>query len=362
MGAGRYRNLASDNNTLDWRGDLYGTQVGVDGRTRGQWLRGLVVDWSDGRFEWNGTDPTGGPFRTGYYDVELAGAYPYAGWASVDGAWRLWGVGGYAWGQVGVTEADADRSTQRSDVAALMGALGVSRDLRLVDGVLPSGVTQLRMKGNASTIWFDLAGNAGKGRLLEPLSVSAHRLRLALEASHEHILQGGGRVVSSLGVGTRGDFGDGNTVAALETSAGLLYFRPELGLTLGGNGHLLALSDDGSEEWGIDVVLSYDAGKPRRGLMIDMSSGYGAPSQGPGGLWDQDATALPISTPSMPEPRLAVEVGYGLPVADGRGSWAPSGAYAMTSRDDRSFRVGGRWEFNSGLRTVVDPRRRASPG
>lgn len=227
-GGGRYRNLASDDDTLDWRGDLYATQVGVDGRTRGQWLRGLLVDWSDGRFEWNGTDPTGGSFRTGYYDVELAGAYPYAGWASVDGAWRLWGVGGYAWGQVGVTEADPDRSTQRSDVAALMGALGVSRDLRLVDGVLPGGMTQLRMKGNASTIWFDLAGNAGKGRLLEPLSVSAHRLRLALEASHEHILQGGGRVASSLGVGTRGDFGDGNTVAALETSAGLLYFRPEL--------------------------------------------------------------------------------------------------------------------------------------
>lgn len=75
-GTGRYRNLASDNNTLDWRRDLYGTQVGVDDRTRGQWLRGLLVDWSDGRFEWNGTDPPGGPFRTGYYAMSRAGAYP----------------------------------------------------------------------------------------------------------------------------------------------------------------------------------------------------------------------------------------------------------------------------------------------
>lgn len=109
-------------------------------------------------------------------------------------------------------------------------------------------------------------------------------------------------------------------------------------------------------------MLSYDAGKPRRGLMIDMSSGYGAPSQGPGGLWDQEEAALPISTPSMPEPRLAVEVGYGLPVADGRGPWAPYGAYAMTSRDDRGFRVGGRWEFNNGLWLTLEGERRQADG
>ena len=79
-GEGRYRRLGgSGDGSASWNGDLLGARLGLDRWSRQRWLTGLMLDWSDGTFDWTaGTDG-------GAYGIALTSLHPYVGWRSLDG-------------------------------------------------------------------------------------------------------------------------------------------------------------------------------------------------------------------------------------------------------------------------------------
>ena len=355
-GGGSWRSLSQDDDGLDRSGELWSLRFGADMRPHPQWLAGLSVDVSESRFEWSAADPDGGQKRSGDYELDMMGVWPYAGWVSRDRSVRAWGLVGYGTGEVRLEEDGADGPGQRSDVSMVSAALGASRSL------WRSGGLMLSAKAEFSLAEMELEGNAGSGGLLAPLSVSAQRARLGLEASHERALAGGGRLVPSLALAARDDFGDGEGASGLEAGAGLRLSDPGSGVSAEGRGHALVLSgEDGAEEWGLDLVARYDPGLARRGPALDLRTGYGA-SGGAGRLWEQEAAALSSSGAFEPEARLDARLGYGLMLGGNAGLLTPYGGVGLAGAGARDARLGASWERGERLGLALEAAHRESAG
>ena len=354
-GGGRWHSLSGgDDDGVDWSGEIWGLRLGADARPHPQWLTGVALDWSQGSFDWSSTDPAYEPGRTGRYELSMTGVHPYVGWMSTDRAWRLWGLVGYGAGRVELSEDGTDGDAQKSDLSMRAAAVGASRELWRSADVIAGGETALRGKGEASAVEVDLEGNAGAGGQLDPLTVEAQRLRLALEARHERDLPGGGRLVPSLEVGARSDLGDGEAGSALEVGAGLRWVDADLGLVLDGRGHVLAVSEDGAGEWGVALLLHYDPGIPRRDLVFNLSTGYGASEWGAGRLWGQDAAALSSAGRFEPQARFDAELGYGFAVPGVAGLLTAYTGLSLSGEEDRRYRLGGRWTFGERLHLTLE--------
>ena len=366
-GAGRYGNLSGGKDGLGWSGNLYGLRLGMDARPHEQWLAGLLAHRSRGTFDWNPTDSAGG--LGGEYELALLGVAPYFGWMSRDRVWRLWGLVGYGAGRIRLTEGSADQDADESDLSMISAALGARRSLWRGRDVIASGTTTVLARGEVSTVRADLDGDAREGGLLDPLAVDAHRLRFGLEASHEHELPDGRRLIQSVKSGLRKDFGGGGNFSGVELGLGMGYLDPESSVLLESRGHLLAASG-GAEEWSVELQLNYDPGVRRRGLLLDLTSGYGASGSGvstgsrkaAGKLWDRDVAGLSSSGPFEPEAWLDAEAGYGFSIQGGRGSFTPYSGYSVTGDDDRSYRLGGRVEWDDGFSVHLEGERRETAG
>ena len=348
-GAGHYRDVSGEEDGVDLRGEVVGARLGAEARPRPRWLAGLSADWSRGRFDWRTAE------ASGRYAVELAGLWPYAGWVSKDRAWRAWGMLGYGSGRVRLTE-ETGSTAERGDLDLAAAALGASR--ALWRGAGAGGAWTLRAKADASAAQLKLDGAAGR---LESLTVDVQRLRLGLEARQERELPGGGRVAPSLALAARGDFGDGEDRLGLEVGAGLNWLDPGRGLSLDGRGRLLALSDEGSEEeWGVDLALHYDPGVGRRGLVLEVRTGYGA-AESEGRLWRPDAGAMLSSEDFAAQARVEARLGWGLARRDG-GLLTPYGRFGLGGTDAWEAGVGAGWVYGDGLRIDLEGGHRGGEG
>ena len=245
-------------------------------------------------------------------------------------------------------------------------AAGASRELWRSGEIIEGGETKLHAKGEVSALQTRLAGNARQGGLLDPLTMDMQGLRFGLEIGHDRGLSERRRLEVSLDAGGRADFGDGTgeegRFVALEIGPGLRYLDPESGLSLEGRGHLLT-AEGSRKEWGADIVLGYDPGAIGEGLSFDLSSGYGASPAGAGQLWNQETAAFLPGGASAPTARLDAELGYGFPILEGRGLFAPYGGYRLSGTQSRSTRIGGRWQIGAGMNLAIEgEQRRNSSG
>ena len=202
--------------------------------------------------------------------------------------------------------------------------------------------------------WIDVDGEAGVGSGLSVApALDTQRLRFALEARHDRVLETGARLAPALEMGLRRDFGDGDGGAALETGLKLHYLDPATGLTVDGGGHFLAADSGGPDEWGVDLRLRYAPGAAGRGLSLGLSSGYGAAATVGGLLRAQDA-AVPAAGDFEPESRLDAELGYGVSIWRGAGLFTPYGGMSLSGDDAHGYRLGGRWSLREGLTVSVE--------
>ena len=326
---------------LKWDGELYGLRIGTDQRPHRQWLAGLALSWSEGRFNWTSEDEG----VTGRFDLSLGGVWPYAGWVSADGGWRLWGLAGFGSGDAELAEDGVE--TGKSDLSMVGAALGASHELWR-DGTDSGAVTVLRGKAEVSLTQMKLDASTMDSGLLEAVTVNAQRVRVGLEAGHERDLTAGRHLALSLSVGGRGDIGD-SVSAALEIGPGLRYVDPSLSLTLEGRGHVLAVSGDSAQNWGLDLAARFDPRIRGRGPALSLTSGYGPKGGGAFGLWDREVAEVVASSSggSAPEPRLEARMEYGLTAPPGL--LTPYWGYAMANGGERGYRVGGRWETDGRL-------------
>ena len=327
-GRGHYQQMSGHAALFDWEGPLYGGGIGVDVRLTHRWLSGVSAVWNKGTFTRTGE-------MAGSYDVQLRSVFPYTGWASAKGGWRLWGLAGYGKGQIAL---DADLGEETSDITMRSMAVGMSKNL------LPAGAAALRAKGETSLAQMAVDGNTEEGGLLDALALETRRMRLAFETEYGWVLQGGGHVKLSLEVGVRKDEGDIESANDVDVGA-RLKFQSARGLMVEGSGHMLVMSTTDYREWGMSLVLRYDPGVKRSGLSLNLASVYGEMGKGVQSFWQEQEVAM--GNVFEPAIRMDADMSYGLALGNSR--FTPYARFALTEGGRQRYGMGGSWALSHGL-------------
>ena len=360
-GSGDYGRLAAAGSAVEWSGDLLGVHLGADLRVVPELLAGVAVSWSQGRFDY--TQPQQPGAEDGEYAIELISVHPYASW------WLpglgLWATAGYGWGEVAIAaEAAVETEAERTSETRLLTSTvaGSGRLLSTDGGVIAGGTTELRLKAEGTVVRIELQGNG----VIAPLELDTRRLRVLLEGSHAQRAEWG-RLTPVLEVGLRYDEGDGAAGAGLELGGELRYEHPGLGLTVAGQGRLLATHQAAYEEWGVGGLLRLELGAGGEGLRLSVEPGWGVTASGTRELWEhgvlEDAPGALAAGSTEPGGRLEAELGYGLPAWDGRGLLTPYGGLTLGADERRDYRAGARLELEAfELRLEGTRRERAGAG
>ncbi|WP_446830453.1 putative Ig domain-containing protein [Candidatus Foliamicus sp.] len=368
-GAGSYDNLSGSGAGLSWDGDLYGARLGVDVQIQDCLLLGVALQYSQGAIDWNGTASGSGLSHGGQYDIEMPGIHPYIGWVSSDRAWQLWAMAGYDEGQIEIHEQGGLTGRQESDVDMLSLAGGIGRELWSAGSVSDGGQYSLRGRAEVAGLQMDLAGNQAIGSsftgAMESMTLSSHRLRAGLEASHARVVGNGNMLDLSLEAGLRSDGDDSQDDTAVELGIGIGW-RGTNGLTLDGRARVLTASDIDSEEWGVDLQLHFDPGQPNVGMNLDVSTVYGAadmlnigaPAQGgmggAAGIFGAAANMGQLGYSQWRRPQLRFESNMGYGFETRSGLLTPYWGMAASGAEERHYRVGARWEISYSARLLLE--------
>ena len=351
-GRGERQALESTESAFAWDGTVLTGQLGIDGCLRDDLLTGLALSRSVGEFDY--TDATGPVPVSGEYQSRMTSVHPYLGWSSPQDL-GLWATLGYGRGEIEIDDEQAGRQT--SDTSLKTAAMGASGPVLSDGSLIEGGTTTLKLKGEASVAQVEVEGN---NELIEEQTVNANRLRLALEGSHEQTLASGSSLTPSLELGLRHDGGDGITGTGIEIGGSLRYRDPAVGLTIEGNGRVLAGQSD-YREWGLGGSLRLDPGAEGRGLSFSLAPAWGETSSGVERLWDQDVAKLAsddrAANDNVPQMRLDSELGYGFGALGGHGLLTPYGGFSLAGEGSQRYRIGSRFEIGSSLSLSLEGER-----
>ena len=324
-GCADYRHLSSGGNGgLSWNGVAFSAQVGADMELGANTLAGVSVSRSRSAFGYY-TDAGGDP--AGANELRLTGVHPYLAWsASPDLV--VWGTVGHAWGDFQVDD-HLGAGVLRGAASMNAGSVGVNGRL------LGRGATELRVRGEGGLAQLGMAGDM---ETLGMVDVDLRRLRLAAEASHEHLFPFGSTLTPWAEVGLRHDGGDGETGAGLEVRAGLRYRDLPQGLTIEGYGRRLVVHAGTVRESGFGAVLRVDPGKSGLGPSLSLTPAWGATASGVHQLWEHGANAF--SMYDTPGGRMNAQFAYGFPALEGAGLLTPFGALSFAGERGRGFGLG----------------------
>ena len=336
-GGADYRDFDGSGGGIDFDGDLFSVQLGVDGKPRDDLLLGLAASWSESEVDYRG-----GTTLRGEHQLEITSVHPYASWETSSGL-DLWVTVGYGEGDLEITDEDQGRASSEVELRSL--GVGGNYQLR--------GSSTFRLKGSA--VLSELEVKASDD--IDALEVDASLLRIALERSSKHILPGGASVEPSWEFGARydgdssdadddsDDSDDGETGLGAELGAGIRYADPAIGLTLEGNARTLVGRKD-YNEWGISGRILLQPGRNGRGLSFSMSPVYGSVDSGIQALWSNDLNDDPNPTARDLGMRMETRLGYGLSAPGGHGLLTPY-AELTSGASTRRYRLGMSWELGS---------------
>ena len=286
---------------LTLRGTVATGMFGVDYRAQAGWLAGVMLAHSRG----NGSFAAGQV--SGDLQAQVTGIYPYVSYARAE--WEVWMSGGYGRGEAEAQDLDGDLTSG-------FGALGLQGKLASVDKV--------RFNYHADVLLTDARVKAHEIR------AEVSQIRFGIQSALQ--IRGGIRPYVEANV--RRDGGSAETGVGLELGGGIRMAYPAWRLRADLRSRGLVLhSADGFTEWGISGSLQL--GDPSDGLMVSVRPSWG-PGQGMS-LYRQQTIldATPLRTDLY---RTELEVGYGIPVGDGR----MRSILAMTQLPNRTlFRLGG---------------------
>ncbi len=332
---GDYLSLDGDSD-IDWSGDLFVAQFGIDKRIDKHLLLGTLVSWSEGDADY--TQDT----NTGSYNHQSLSVYPYLGWSNQGN--HLWGSVGYGEGELEIEDSsNSNTNNISSDTRLWSFATGAKAGLSKVPG--------LSLKGDflwaRTDIDNPLVDNALDARIREQ-SIDSQRLRLLLEFEHTYGLSGG-LLRPLIELGMRYDGGDGDTGIGAILGTGLRYTNG--GLTMEGKLHTLLGRDD-YREWGVQGTIVLDPGLRGQGLAFSLTPGYGY-GDGDGDVGVSGSSQIWQGLPKGPRNqghqnqnyrgRLQANMGYGF-FTSGGGLLTPYGEVRLSN--SRYYRLGMRWNPN----------------
>ena len=328
------RTLESNEDNLDWDGNVLAVHLGIDRQLSQQMMAGVALSWNQSGFDYQDElDGSSGEYR--YNSVNL---HPYFGWYPSDEL-KLWGTLGYGQGEI---EIETDE-VQATDSAQLSLSGGFSKWLLNSTELLPGGATTLNLKGDVSLTSVDVEEKAD----FAAQEVGSTRLRVLVSGEQQRGLASGGRLMPSLEVGVRYDGGDGVTGAGVELGGGLRYANPGGDLSVAGN--VRTLLAGGYDELGVDVTVRL-APQSGRGLSLSLRPVWGKTGSAAERLWNDGASEITGGDTALVG-SVDTEVGYGV-AATMLGSPGVLTPYTgMTAQDGGSsrLRLGGRFVGGNGL-------------
>ncbi len=345
-GIGNWMSLSGSDEDITWDGGLWSAHLGADVRLRPELLLGWAVSRSEGDFDAEGEG------YQGLYETSLTSVHPYVAWLSPGGS-SVWGSVGYGRGNVRVGEDQTviSRADLTFTTAAIGGRLALGQSANMISG----GVTRFAIKGEGS--FARSKTEADKG--LEELEVDVRRLRLALQASHERVLEGGATVTPSLEIGVRHDGGDIDGGAGLEAGATLSYNNP-VGLTLEVRTRALLDHNRDWEEWGMGASVTLEPGADQRGAFLKLESSRGETASGIDRLFDRNSAELLTTGGIDAQRRLDAEIGHGFGIGDvARTSvLSPYAGIGLEDQGGRYWRFGTRYRLGEGIDIDLEGARR----
>ena len=333
-------------------GTLYSGYVGVDYRPQSTVLIGLALAHSTGEVSYERTGAT-----KAVADVELTSMLPYMHWQPRPGL-GVWGLAGAGWGKMGLKVA-RDPQMHTTGLTSWLGAVGGRQALTTWQGI------DLAAKTDA---FMTLVRSAGKTNLPGARG-HAQRVRLLMEGRTAVALSPVSRLSPRLQLGGRWDSGTAEQGLGAELGGGVAYTRTDLGLSVEAQGRYLLVHEDGAfEDWGASVNVRVDPGVAGQGAYLTVAPVWGQAASGVDQLWG-NAAGMPqvVGNTTMPAAgwrphRLAVDLGYGLALADGRGFLTPYGGLALAGPGSSRYRLGSRLALSSSLAVNIEAERAEQPG
>ena len=290
-GGGDYRDLDGEARGISWDGEVSSAHLGADRLLANGMRLGVAASWSEAKFDYKHRN------REGDWELEMTSVQPYLGWTTAGGL-ELWASAGAGSGDLDLSSGSG--GVQTSDADMWLAAAGVRGPLHMTEAGL-----EVSLRGEALYSSFEVDGNRGR---IRGYTADASRLRLALEARRERVLESGALLSPRFELGVRHDGGDGETGAGVELGGGAEYAAGRLSVS-GGARALVANSD--YDEWGADLALAYAAGADGRGLSFRLEPSWGAVQSGTRALWENGAPGLNgAAAETDPAARLEAELGY----------------------------------------------------
>ena len=338
-GSGSYRNLSGggkNDRQLDWDGETFSAQLGLDARLHSDWLLGVAGSW--GRSSVDYQDRIASDTGRQGYRLTLIGIHPYVSWtpeAFGDRGLNLWLSGGYSWGELGM---DHRLGRVTSDVDGRLVAGGGS--IRLWKRAY--SVLRFRVEGQQART--EAEGNPERD--LARHSVTTDIVRALVEGEHTMTLANGANLTPALTLGLRHDGGDGRRGGGMDL-AGSLRYRLTPGWQAGG-GIEAFVGRHGYREWGLWGLVHWAHRGDGPGWSFSLRPRYGRQASSTIGigerLWERTGAAGPDSMGSAatsPAGRLDLRLGYDL-VRAGLGRFIPYSELHLGAQT-RRYRLGLQW-------------------
>ena len=262
-GSGDYNNLSDNDDGLNYDGDIYSINLGIDSQISQETLLGVSVNWSNSDFDYRDAITA----QSGDYGYKLYGINPYISWSPQGlGGSNLWATVGYGIGEIenqieGVEKVETDtRQYQFSGGGRYI--LTSSAD----------SLSQLSIKGDLNLLRVDIDQSAG----FLGNNVDSQSFRLLLQGSSV-FNHDGYSFTPSLEGGLRYDLGDGDTGGGIELSPAFTYKSLDDHILIEGRGRYLIAGQH--DQWGLSVLARIDQARHGRGLSFSMHPTWGQ-SQG----------------------------------------------------------------------------------
>ena len=283
---------------------------------------------------------SGSTLPTGPIEAELSTIAPYAGIEPRDGV-RVWGLFGKGEGKLRF-EPTAGKPI-RTDLETILGALGLRAELGETQGV------QWATKADAALTALETGALAD----LAPIDSRVGRLRAGIEGSRRLELPGGAVIAPAVEFVLRHDTGDDRQGTAVEIGTGVHVVSADGRLQADGHARGYLAGDD-ANGWEVSgqLVMSPDA--LGRGLSFTL-----APAWGGGGAVGP-TTRSRMRYPGDGESsagHLAAELGYAVAMGRIRGTVRPYAGIEWRGGDERTVRLGARWDRGDALRLSLEAER-----
>ena len=331
-----------DDVTMD--GDVTTGLVGFDA----EWervLAGVMLSQSKGEGDYRLKSG-----KAASVESSLTGVYPYARLA-LNARMSAWALAGAGSGELTLKQ-EGDKSIP-TDITMRMGAVGFKG--QVLDGTSASG---LAMNLKSDAMWVGTKSDRTSDMVATEGDVT--RLRLTLEGERPFAVGDGATFTPSAEVGLRHDRGDAKTGTGFEVGAGLRYVAGPL--TVEGQVRtLVAHEESGYEEWGASGAVRITPGPSGQGLMLRFAPEWGRTASATERLWSTlGATALGADSEFEGDSRLAVDAGYGVGLAHGRGVLTPYAGLTLGDAGSRTVHTGARWQVSPDAVLALEATRQTS--